>query len=159
MMQTDANLAFPSKRDTWLVLITWAGAGVEIMVGIILWLTNVPPLVKVLGSLVCFAGAVFMVWVLYGTYYVIMPDILIIRCGPFRFRVPLAEIEAVTPTRNPLSSPACSLDRFLIQYRQSRRRIMVSPLDKPGFLQALAARCPHLAVSGLQAVSKAPKAR
>jgi hypothetical protein len=157
MMKMDGNPTFPSKRDTWIILLSWVGSVVEVAVGIILLLSNVPPPIKVLAPLVCLTGAVFMVWVLYGTYYVVTQDTLTIRCGPFRFRVPLTEIEAVTPTRNPLSSPACSLDRFLIQYRQSRRRIMVSPLDKAGFLQALVARCPHLMVSGLQAVSKTLK--
>jgi hypothetical protein len=155
MMQMDENLTFPSRRDTWIVLLSWIGAGVEVAVGIILRFSNLPPLVKGLGPLVCFTGALFMVWVLYGTYYVVTEATLIIRCGPFRFRVPLAEIEAVTPTRNPLSSPACSLDRLLIQSRQACRRIMVSPLDKSGFLKALVARCPHLRLSGLEAVSKA----
>jgi hypothetical protein len=155
MTQTAENLTFPSKRDTWILLISWVGAGVEVAIGIILLFSNLPALVKVLVPLACLVGAVFMVWVLYGTYYRITQDTLIIRCGPFRFKAPLAEIEAITPTRNPLSSPACSLDRFLIQYRQTHRRIMVSPLDKAGFLQVLVARSPHLKVVGLQAVNKA----
>jgi hypothetical protein len=148
------TLTFPSKRDTWLVLLSWVGSGIEVAVGILLFLSEAHPAVRWLVPAACLAGAAFMLWVLYGTHYTVTQDTLIIRCGPFRFRVPLGEIDAVTPTRNPLSSPACSLDRLLIQYRQVRRRIMVSPDDKTGFLEALVARCPHLVRSGDRVVRR-----
>ena len=59
-----------------------------------------------------------------------------------RYKVPLAEVTAVRSTRNPLSSPALSLDRLEITY--GRRRIMISPEDKARFLKELEARCPRL---------------
>jgi len=83
-----------------------------------------------------------MLWVLYGTFYWFSEDRLVIRCGPFRFRVPLLEIDSVEPTRNPLSSPACSLDRLLLRY--GRKSIMISPADKTGFLAELQLRCPRV---------------
>jgi hypothetical protein len=46
----------------------------------------------------------------------------------------------VVPTRNPLSSPALSLDRLHIRYGGSRMGIMISPVNKAVFLQDLAAR-------------------
>ncbi len=150
----DEGLIFRSKRDTWIVLLSWIGAGIEVAVGLLLLGSTAPPAVRWLVPAACLAGAAFMLWVLYGTYYTFTADTLVIRCGPFRLKVPVAEIEAVTPTRNPLSSPACSLDRLFIQYRQGRRRLMVSPLDKTGFLTALVARGPHLRLSGLQVVKK-----
>jgi hypothetical protein len=69
-----------------------------------------------------------------------------VRGGPFRWRIPLAAIVSVTPTRNPLSSPACSLDRLRITHRGPRgeRGLLVSPASKTGFLDALARRCPEL---------------
>ena len=69
-----------------------------------------------------------------------------IRSGPFRFRVPLGEVISVEPSRNPLSSPACSLDRLLIRY--GRRQIMVSPKDRLAFLDALARRGSQLVRDG-----------
>jgi hypothetical protein len=45
----------------------------------------------------------------------------------------------VVPTRNPLSSPALSLDRLRIEYGQGRA-IMISPADKGPFLRALEER-------------------
>ncbi|MCK9377663.1 MAG: PH domain-containing protein [Syntrophobacterales bacterium] len=148
------KLIFPSKRDTWIVLLSWIGAAIEVAVGLLLLTSTAPWAIKWLVPAACLAGAAFMLWVLYGTYYAFSGDTLVIRCGPFRIKVPVAEIEAVTPTRNPLSSPACSLDRLLIRYRQGKRRLMVSPLDQNGFLTALVSRGPHLSRSGLEVVRK-----
>ena len=72
---------------------------------------------------------------LIGTHYTVDGNTLRIACGPFRWQVPVDAIESVEPTRNPLSSPALSLDRLRIQY--GKRKIMVSPADKAGFLKAI----------------------
>lgn len=84
-------------------------------------------------------GAVLPLWVLLGTYYAINDTELRIASGPFRWRIPLSEIKSITPTRNPLSSPALSLDRLRIEYGNGKW-IMVSPRDKEKFLRELGAR-------------------
>jgi len=75
-------------------------------------------------------------------------DELRIRCGPFRYRVPLAEIDLVQPSHNPLSSPAASLDRLLIKWHEERRRILISPAPEADFLRELDRRCPQLTLEG-----------
>ena len=50
------------------------------------------------------------------------------------------EIKTVTPTSNPLSSPALSLDRLQINYGRWGS-IMISPKDKEAFIQDLEKRC------------------
>jgi hypothetical protein len=134
--------SYPSKRDWWIAAIIWGG--VATMLAPTLVIERVAPpghslLVLQLAPLVV-AG--FMVWVLYGTFYEFAGELLVIRCGPFRFRVPLSELDSVEPTSNPLSSPACSLDRLLLRY--GNRRIMISPADKYAFLANLQLRCPRV---------------
>jgi hypothetical protein len=63
-----------------------------------------------------------------------------------RWRIRYAEISRVEPSASPLSSPACSLDRLLIEYGQ--RRILVSPLDRAVFVRSLGALCPQLHLDG-----------
>jgi hypothetical protein len=131
-----------------LVAVIWLGSLLA-SVGALAQLSAAAPLVvRALVCLFLLAGAICMIWVLYGTDYTIGAEYLFIRSGPFRFRVPLREIESVRPSRNPLSSPACSLDRLLICWRRGRRRILISPEAKAGFLQALAQHCPHLRFEG-----------
>ena len=62
--------------------------------------------------------------------------------GPFRWRVPIDAITAITPTRSALSSPALSLDRLRIEYGE--RAILVSPIYKEGFVRALRAVNPSI---------------
>ena len=127
---------FVSKRDPWLVAVLWSASLVDLGLAAWLWLglDGAPAFVAPL----LLAAGLFQLHVLYATDYTLEGDAVRIRASLFRWRIPLAAIDAVEPTRNPLSSPACSLDRLLIRYGE--KRIMISPLDKAGFLRALAAR-------------------
>ena len=98
-----------------------------------------------MAPLLLLAG-VFQLHALYSVEYTLDATDLRIRASFFRWRVPLAAIESIEPTRNPLSSPACSLDRLLIRY--AGKRIMISPADRAGFLRALRQRAPQLGESG-----------
>jgi hypothetical protein len=135
---------FVSKRDAWLVAVLWAASLVDFGVAAWLWL-GLEGAPAPVAPLLVLAGA-FQLHVLYATDYRFEGDALRIRASFFRWRVPLAAIDAVEPTRNPLSSPACSLDRLRIRY--GKKQIMISPLDRPGFLRALAQRAPQLEPSG-----------
>jgi hypothetical protein len=81
----------------------------------------------------------FVLWVMLGTYYEIEGNRLLVRSGPFRWRIPINEIEEMTPTHNPLSSPALSLDRLRIEY-SGGRSVMISPEDKDRFIAEIERR-------------------
>lgn len=135
---------FPSKRDAWIVALIWAGALGVVVGGIAQLASTGPAALRAMALLLSLAAAAFMLWVLHGTGYIVGERQLFVRCGPFRYRVPLSQIDSVTPSRSPLASPACSLDRLQIEWSSGRRRILISPKPKAAFLQALSQRCPHL---------------
>lgn len=89
-------------------------------------------------------GAVMFVAAIYGGLvfpmrYGIGDKRLTVRFGLFRQHVELADIVEVRPTRNPLSSPALSLDRLHIQYgRGFFKAVMISPAQRAEFLADLA---------------------
>jgi hypothetical protein len=145
---------FASKRDAWLAAIIWLACLVALLAPLTVSTDRASilalPLTVVLGA----AAAMFLLWVLYGTYYLLTPAGLLIRCGPFRFSVPLREIETVTPSHEPWSSPACSLDRIKIRWRDGRRSILISPAERHEFYRALLRRCPHLVQEGDGLVSR-----
>ena len=124
---------YASKVDWWLgillVLAPLAAVG-----GALIALSSGAP------STVALAGVALMAVIYLGAVfpmrYGIDDDVLIVRYGLIRQRVPLADITLVEPTRNPLSSPALSLDRLMIHY--GRRRIMISPAARDEFLAELA---------------------
>ena len=124
-----------SKVDTWLILVAALAAGASVGVAVAL-LREGGVHVVVMVPVVVVLGTGLPLWTLFGTCYELTPGRLRIRCGPFRWTVPLNEIRAVTPTRNPLSSPALSLDRLRIDYGRGSS-VMISPRDQARFLAEL----------------------
>lgn len=130
-----------SKVDLWLIAVTALSVATSTGALLAVFLKGGVPAAVLAGTalLLLVAGIGLPLWVLLGTRYELTPERLLIRCGPFRWTVPLREIRAVTPTRNPLSSPALSLDRLRIDYGRGSS-VMISPRDKDRFLADLA-RC------------------
>jgi hypothetical protein len=130
-------MTFESKRDTWFTVLL----GFSLVIVIVAF----TPVVRyggvraifpclLMGGVLALMGSVY-----FGTRYRIEDDVLDIRCGLFHWRVPLRDIESVTPTDDPSSGPALSLDRLSIRYRKAEAldEILVSPRDKEAFLAAL----------------------
>ena len=141
---------FPSKRDGWLVAVIWVAGALLLGTAWIPVVVGPYGALRVPIALVHLAAAGFAFWVLYGTGYRVGERELLVRSGPFRWRIPIDAIVSVTRSTNPISSPACSLDRLRIAYRGARgeRALLVSPADRSGFLAALAARGAPTGIAG-----------
>jgi hypothetical protein len=126
---------FNSKIDRWLLYLLIAVMVFEVVVMSAAASQADGPLEATVLVIAALAIVGLLGSMLIGTHYTVDGNTLRIRCGPFRWQVPVDVIESVEPTRNPLSSPALSLDRLRIQY--GKRRILVSPADKAGFLKAI----------------------
>ena len=129
-------MRFNSKVDGWLIpvfVIAIAGMLAAFVAVVVdetpLWLQIVVTVSTVLFCALLFA-------VLKNTYYVVTEGVLRIVSGPFRWSIPITDIVDIKPTRNPLSSPALSLDRLKVTYGK-RRYVLVSPADKDGFVRAI----------------------
>jgi len=127
---------FKSKIDRWLLFLLVAVMVFEVFVMSIAAMQAGDPRAAV-GLVVTALLIVALIGsLLTGTHYTVDGNTLHVVSGPFRWKVPVDQIQSVQATRSPLSSPALSLDRLRIQYG-TRRRIMVSPADKAGFLRAI----------------------
>lgn len=142
------SIVFDSKRDAWIVVLIWTGALLAVFGALQQFTSDAPFPLRAAMLIVLGSAAAFMLWVLHGIDYTLTDEDLLIRCGPFRYRVSLAEIDSVSPSRNPLSSPACSLDRFLIKWHGGRKKILISPSPKDVFLRELDGRCSQLKPEG-----------
>jgi membrane protein YdbS with pleckstrin-like domain len=132
------QIVFRSKVDNWLVAV--------IILSVLISLATISVTVKLAPAflgvtlvLVVLTGAILPLWLTRSTRYCLDDSTLLIQSGPFTWNVPINEIRNVEPTRNPLSSPALSLDRLRIEYGQGKW-IMISPDDKPSFLRELKLR-------------------
>lgn len=134
-MPQSAPITYRSRIDTWLVAVIVAAIASVIYSSVQALTAPVPGTVLIV-VLVLLVSIALPAWLFLATHYTLTATELRIRSGPFRWTVPLRDIVSVTPTRNPLSSPALSLDRLRIEYG-SGRWIMISPRDRDGFLRDL----------------------
>lgn len=139
---------FPSKRDLWIFALVWAGMGVAAFGAVMQFRSGAPLLQRALVLVISIVVVGFVLSLLYSISYTLGDRELLIRCGPFKNRIPLSEIDRVTPSRNPLSSPAASLDRLMIRWHGEKKRILISPDEKQEFMQELNSRCEQLARVG-----------
>ncbi|HYA13505.1 MAG TPA: PH domain-containing protein [Syntrophales bacterium] len=135
---------YESKRDGWIVILLWAAVMAMLIAVWDLWGARVPLAFRLLISVLMLLSTAFVLWVLYGTRYILTDKTLTVQSGPFRWVIDLETISEISPTRNPVSSPACSLDRLHIRYRPNPSGLMISPQDKAGFLRDLVERSPGL---------------
>jgi len=119
---------YKSKVDSWLMAIVVGILILPIALSLFFkegfWIT----------SLICGIALAFVVWLYLATCYKISEAGLKIHGGLFKIDIPLADIQSVKNSRNPLSSPAFSLDRLEITYGKDKRRVLISPKRKRQFL-------------------------
>lgn len=123
---------YRSKIDAWLLIAFIVSMSATLGVSVFM-LMNAAPGAIAFVSIITILGAGLPLWICLGTRYVLTQEALAIRCGPFRWRVPIAGITDISRTRNPLSSPALSLDRLRIDYGAGSQ-VMISPKDMNEFL-------------------------
>lgn len=131
-------MRFRSKVDSWFVVVL-AAAGLLGVLACIPVLGRGGPVAFLVVAFILFSVLGVPLWLLARTYYEFQAGELIIRSGPFTWRIPLSQVRSVEPTHSPLSSPALSLDRLRIEYGPGSS-VMVSPADKEGFLGEINAR-------------------
>lgn len=126
---------FKSKIDTWLLAILIISLAVPLI--LLMRASGASEDLSLGLALAIFAFVVALpVWLFTGTKYVVEGESLHIRSGPFKWTIPIKDITNVTETRNPISSPALSLDRLELKYGE-RKSILVSPRERSEFREAI----------------------
>lgn len=129
---------YPSKVDWWLAVIL----GIAPLTCIVATLSVAAArgAIWVPLAATAFLAAIYL-GLVFPMRYSITDDAVVVRHGIVRQRIPLADITDVYPTRNPLSSPALSLDRLHIRFGEGFfKAVMISPRDEGEFLTELALR-------------------
>lgn len=127
---------FRSKVDSWILALMIVAIVFQVVAVGAAAMQAGDPLATTGLLLLVIGVSGLLIWLLVGTHYTVERGYIRIASGPFRWKVPIDDITSVNATRNPLSSPALSLDRIMIHYGK-RRRIMISPADREGFLEAI----------------------
>ena len=145
---------YEAKRDRWLEIVVWGANLAMLFAASEVWRSESLLAFRLPFALFMVAVTFFSLWLIYGTRYLLTDDSLVAFCGPFRTVVALAAIEEVRPSRSPLASAAPSLDRLEIRHSGRAIGLLISPLDKEGFMADLKLRCPQLVSRFDRLVSK-----
>jgi hypothetical protein len=131
---------YPSKVDGWLIPLL-ALPPISATIVCVSLAASGKPGAAIIGAVILGFVAALYLGLIFPLRYGVGHEELTIRSGICRKRIPLANITEVRPTRNPLSSPALSLDRLHVQFGQGLfGAVMISPDDREGFLADLAAK-------------------
>jgi hypothetical protein len=124
---------YRSKIDWWLMLIVYGVFVYPIVDGIRM---------KHYELSLIFAGIVGLIsFLFYTTRYKIEGENVVI----WRTKIHIHSIRKVYKTRNPLSSPALSLDRIAIVYNKFDE-VLISPVERDDFIQELLKINPNIEV-------------
>lgn len=127
-----------SKVDNWLVVVLLIAMAVSLAASLLVLATTPSGTGVWIAVPTAAFGAGLPLWLLLTTDYTLDDRHLRVRSGPMKWTIALAEIERISATRNPVSSPALSLDRLRIDYGKGRS-LMISPRDRQAFLAEIEA--------------------
>jgi len=132
---------YPSKVDAWVFVLIVVVVG-AMFVGMGISVAKEGWLRVLQGAFVVFGVIGLLVWILIGTSYTLEGRELVVRSGPFTWRIgidQITSIEKATLFARTRSSPALSMDRLVVSYGNGKR-LIISPAEKEKFLADLRAR-------------------
>lgn len=130
-------MLFRSKVDAPIILLAMIPIAVALITVAILARGDMRPVLIALVPIGVVSA--FVIRMLNKTDYLVDGGDLRIRSCFLTWRIAIDSISSVKPSRSMASAPALSLDRLSIHYWEggSPHEILVSPIDKSGFIAAL----------------------
>jgi membrane protein YdbS with pleckstrin-like domain len=127
---------YSTKIDWWLrplLLVPLFGGGASIYTG----LARSDATTVLIGAAALAAYALLTVALGWPIRYTVSPQELEVRFGVIRRHLPWDRVIDMQLSRNPLSSPAFSLDRIAVRFTTTaghERSLLISPPDREQFL-------------------------
>ncbi len=132
------NGVYKSKVDIWLVCLIMVVAIISIL----------PVLLFAFSWIAVFVSLGLFVFIIYcflSTKYIIINNILNIKCGFFiNEKINIANIVKIVPVKSIIASPAASLDRIGIYLTKQHTPVIISPKNKREFIDNLKSINPNI---------------
>jgi hypothetical protein len=129
---------FNTKIDRWLFITLTVIIFICLFVAMVAILKGGSSNYSIAITVLVF-GTGIPIWLLGNSKYIIKNGVLKVVCGPFYWRVSLSLIESIEDSSDQEFNSENSIGRIKIYYDQGKS-IVVSPVDKPSFLQSLQQR-------------------
>lgn len=134
------NTRFTSSKSVWISSLIFIVIGLMIVVigSVFFKELSLKPetfIVVTLAGLVVF----LLVWIWYGTYYLIVQNKLIVRSGPFCWTINIDDIRSIKTNQNTLSGiNKATLSTKGVELRYGKYKLlMISPLQETKFIEKL----------------------
>jgi len=140
---------YPSKLDWWIRLVLFVPALGAIGPSLYWALVHHDRTTLLIAIAILVGYGMILVGLVFPMRYTLAADGLEVRSGLVRQHFAWTSIISMKLSKNPLSSPALSLERIAIRYLRANgreRTILISPPDRDAFM----AECAR--VSGLHAM-------
>lgn len=126
---------YRSKIDAWVGAALAFAAACSVYAAAQAVVSGVP---AALWMAVWIAGIGFGLpaWLMATTRYTLEPRQLLVRSGPFFWRIPFSTITRITPSASLMAGPALSLERLRIEYGRGRV-LLISPRDTQRFVDEI----------------------
>lgn len=138
---------YPTKIDWWLyplLVVPLVSGGLSIVLG-----HDQTTILVGWGALAAYA--LLMLTLGWPIRYTVSADELEIQFGLVHRHIRWAQLISMELSQNPLSSPAFSLDRIAVRYKNAGgrdRSILISPVDREAFMGDCARASGHHRVDG-----------
>ncbi len=136
---TEPGIAFRSKLDAPVVVILAAAVLMAPLVLAIAAMLSMGSILLVVALVLALTEGAAVIWLLRSIGYFVTEFDLVIRCGPYRRVIHLADIASIRASRSIESALALSVDRLELR-SASARLCLISPADRRGFVRAIRAR-------------------
>ncbi|EDL66267.1 PH domain-containing protein [Bacillus sp. SG-1] len=126
-------MKFKSRKDLLFYIIFWGS-----IIGILLTEISNNEYGLTAWLLKALAGflLIILLWIWFGTCYIFKEQKLLIRYGPFRWRILIKDIKSIRKVKSPFTSPALAVNRLEIYY-QKYEVVQISPQDQDAFINYL----------------------
>lgn len=124
---------YPSKIDLWVAALL---ACITVTIGWTAWQSS-----NAVGFTILAAWIGCLAVTAVPCYYVLEDDHLFIRAGVWKWRIPYADIQTVTPSQSVLAGPSLSFQRVEIISGEAGS-VLVSPVNRDEFINELKQRLP-----------------
>jgi hypothetical protein len=129
---------YHSKIDSWIAVVLIGAMAFSVYIVLIALRTG--SIAAILSAVpAAIIGVGLPLWLMKSTRYELDDCKLLVKCGPFKWTIAISEITTITPTSNPLSSPALSLNRIRIDYGTDKS-LMISPKLESQFIDDIERR-------------------
>jgi hypothetical protein len=100
---------------------------------------------SLIGGLIGFIIIGLLIWTWFGTGYRIENEMIIVKCGPYKRKINIQEINKIGKNKSIWSAPALAVDRLAIHYGRYDG-VLIAPKNESEFILLLLDKNPNIEV-------------